>query len=128
MTCDAFAAVRLLILERRWWEAWEFDESALQAAEVRATALRSAAARPGGHHGRDAVVAALLDDLDVPSGLNIAQEARGAAAALLIDVLGLHQHEHVARRCPRPDSDASPPGGCFPRGIALDRLRARPGR
>jgi len=91
------AALRLAIVDRRWWEEWQFDETVLAGTEERVTSLRSAAARPGGHHAHDQVLAALADDLDVPTALAVAEEAGGAAAELVIDVLGLRHREHVRR-------------------------------
>lgn len=91
------AALRLTVVSRRWWEDWSFDESALADAERRVSMLRSAAARPGGHREHDQVLAALSDDLDVPTALAIAEAAGGASAELLVDVLGLRHREHVQR-------------------------------
>lgn len=91
------AALRLLICQRRWWATWEFDEADLPAAQVQVVALRHAAASGGDETGRRAVIAALADDLDIPTALSIAEEAGGSAAELLIDVLGLRHLEPVAR-------------------------------
>lgn len=91
------AALRLSVVTRRWWEDWSFDESALADAERRVSELRSAAARPGGQHEHDQVLAALSDDLDVPTALAIAEAAGGASAELLVDVLGLRHREPVQR-------------------------------
>jgi cysteinyl-tRNA synthetase len=96
------AALRLVICQRRWWESWEFRESDLAAAEARVAALRHASVRPGASdpadaEARAAVVRALADDLDVPTALALAEEAGGAAAELLVEVLGLRPIEHVTR-------------------------------
>lgn len=91
------AAVRLTIADRRWWEDWEFEPAALVAAEERVEALRAAARAGGGGAGRDEVVAALADDLDVPSAVAAAERHGGAAAEALIEVLGLHHTEPTAR-------------------------------
>ena len=84
------AAVRLMILNRPWHEAWEYDESEIAAAEQALDALYEAAG--GAHESADAaeqVVAALLDDLDVPRALTAATEAGGSAARLLLETLKL---------------------------------------
>lgn len=84
------AAVRLMILNRPWHEAWEYDESEIAAAEQALDALYEAAG--GAHESADAaeqVVAALLDDLDVPRALTVATEAGGSAARLLLETLKL---------------------------------------
>jgi cysteinyl-tRNA synthetase len=93
------AALRLLITSRRWWDSWEFDGADLPAAQARVVALRHAAARSSDHddEARRAVLAALADDLDVPLALALAEDAGGAAAELLVDVLGLRHLEPVSR-------------------------------
>ncbi|HEX2075896.1 MAG TPA: cysteine--tRNA ligase [Geodermatophilus sp.] len=84
------ATIRLLLLDRRWDRAWDFEPAQLDGAAVRLERLYSAAARSGDAAvARDAVVAALLDDLDVPRALAVAEEDGGAAARLLIRVLAL---------------------------------------
>jgi cysteinyl-tRNA synthetase len=89
------AAVRLLILDRRWAEDWEYDPAGLDAAAGRLEQLQSAAGRPdrmlpgSGGSGVAAVQAALADDLDVPAALAIAAESGGQAARVLGTQLGL---------------------------------------
>lgn len=89
------AAVRLLILDRRWYQDWDYDQGGLEAAAGRLERLQSAAGRPdravAGHAGRAqaAVRAALADDLDVPGALGIAEEAGGSAARSAGSLLGL---------------------------------------
>jgi L-cysteine:1D-myo-inositol 2-amino-2-deoxy-alpha-D-glucopyranoside ligase len=84
------AAVRLMLLDRRWSEGWEFRPELLTAATDALHELYAAAARPGTTDAaEEQVVAALLDDLDVPRALAVATEARGAAGRLLIRVLSL---------------------------------------
>jgi len=83
------AAVRLLLLDRRWSEPWEYDAGALAAAADRLARLRAAAGRPGAAEGRDLVLAALLDDLDVPTAAALAEEHGGEAARTLLSVLRL---------------------------------------
>jgi cysteinyl-tRNA synthetase len=83
-------AIRLLILQRRWDEPWEFHEGDLDAAADRIDRLHQLV-----HHGDqsgnavDAVIAPLLDDLDVPASLEAAEASGGAAARALCEVLGL---------------------------------------
>jgi cysteinyl-tRNA synthetase len=89
------AAVRLLILDRRWDQGWEYDPARLDAAAGRLEQLEAAAGRrtrmvPGSDGaGLAAVQAALASDLDVPAALAIAQEAGGQPARVLGSVLGL---------------------------------------
>jgi cysteinyl-tRNA synthetase len=90
------AAVRLLILDRRWDRDWDFDVSGLDAAAARLERLHAAAGRPGpggstGHSdaAADAVRAALAGDLDVPAALGIAEEDGGQAARAAGSLLGL---------------------------------------
>jgi cysteinyl-tRNA synthetase len=85
------AAVRLMLLDRRWNETWDYQPDALRDAtrlledlyEAGGTRGSSAAAVP-------AVRAALLDDLDVASAVRIAVEAGGDAARQVIRTLALH--------------------------------------
>jgi cysteinyl-tRNA synthetase len=89
------AAVRLLILDRRWDQDWDFSQAGLDEADTRLERLHSAAGRPeraGGSDGGTAVAAmraALADDLDVPTALRIAEEEGGQAARSLGTLLGL---------------------------------------
>jgi cysteinyl-tRNA synthetase len=84
------AAVRLMLLDRRWSEGWEFRPALLEAATGTLHDLYAAAARPGATEAaEEEVVAALLDDLDVPRALAVATEAGGAAGRLLVRVLSL---------------------------------------
>jgi cysteinyl-tRNA synthetase len=83
-------AVRLMILNRSWHQSWEYDEREIAAAEQALDALYEAAG--GTHESTDAadqVVAALLDDLDVPRAVAAATEAGGSAARLLLETLKL---------------------------------------
>src|SRR5690606_20426674 len=50
------AALRLTICNRRWWEGWDFDRSALADNEQRVSELRSAAAKAGSSGEADAVL------------------------------------------------------------------------
>ena len=84
------AAVRLMLLDRRWSDAWEFRPELLTAATDSLQELYAAAARPGATDAaQEEVVAALLDDLDVPRARAVATEAGGAAGRLLIRALSL---------------------------------------
>jgi L-cysteine:1D-myo-inositol 2-amino-2-deoxy-alpha-D-glucopyranoside ligase len=89
------AAVRLLILDRRWDQDWDFSQAGLDEADTRLERLHSAAGRPeravGGDGGTAvaAMRAALADDLDVPTALRIAEEEGGQAARSLGTLLGL---------------------------------------
>ncbi|GAB3266072.1 hypothetical protein GCM10027425_32130 [Alteromonas gracilis] len=77
--------IRLLLLNRPWGHAWEYAEDQLAEAERTLEALHSASGRPG--DGEAQVLAALVDDLDVPRALEIALETGGRGARLLADVL-----------------------------------------
>jgi cysteinyl-tRNA synthetase len=87
--------IRLLILDRRWAQDWDYDHAGLEAAAARLERLAAAAGRPGRSvAGRaDAAVAAvraaLARDLDVPSALRIAEDEGGPAARTLGSLLGL---------------------------------------
>jgi cysteinyl-tRNA synthetase len=90
------AAIRLLILDRRWDHDWDYEAGGLDAAAARLERLQVAAGRPdsgaaAGHGGAavTAVRAALADDLDVPAALRIAEEEGGQAARSLGSLLGL---------------------------------------
>ena len=85
-------ALRLLLVDRPWAQAWEYDPAALDAAAARLERLYGAAARGALDTGTAAateVTAALLDDLDVPRALAVAEEAGGEAARVALSVLGL---------------------------------------
>ena len=89
------AALRLLILDRRWNQDWDYRPAGLETAAARLERLRAAAGRPdraaAGHEdsAAAAVRAALADDLDVPGALRIAEEAGGSAARAAGSLLGL---------------------------------------
>jgi len=90
------AAIRLLILDRRWDADWDYQPADLDAAAARLERLQAAAGRPdraAPGHGETAVAAAgaaLANDLDVPAALGIVEEERGGQAALSIgSLLGL---------------------------------------
>jgi cysteinyl-tRNA synthetase len=89
------AAVRLLILDRRWDQDWDFSQAGLDAAGARLERLHAAAGRPergvagSGSPAVAAMRAALADDLDVPAALHIAEDHGGQAARSLGSLLGL---------------------------------------
>jgi L-cysteine:1D-myo-inositol 2-amino-2-deoxy-alpha-D-glucopyranoside ligase len=90
LTAHRPAAVRLMILNRPWHEAWEYDEQQIASAERALDALYAAAGRPhDAPDGAAAVVDALLDDLDVSGALAAGTEAGGSAARLLLETLKL---------------------------------------
>jgi cysteinyl-tRNA synthetase len=84
-----------MVLGRPWAQPWDYAPGLLDDAAARLERLYAAAARPDrgasghGESGRDAVLDALLDDLDVPRALDVAEEEGGAAARLLLRVLSL---------------------------------------
>lgn len=84
------SAVRLLLLNRKWSQGWDYRPAEVESAAAVLERLYSAAGVPGGD-GRwvGAVAAALRNDLDVPAAVAIASEARGAAARLLLRALSL---------------------------------------
>src|SRR5579875_1248891 len=82
-------AIRLMILNRRWSEAWEYSPDELDAAETVLEQLYTAASTPGMAPGAAAAPASLLDDLDVPRALSIALEDGGQAARTVIELLAL---------------------------------------
>jgi cysteinyl-tRNA synthetase len=85
------AAVRLMLLDRRWDQAWEYHPSALRDA-TRLLEQLYAAAGTRGRTGTSVmqVRAALLDDLDVSTAVRIAVDAGGDAARQIIRTLALH--------------------------------------
>ena len=89
------AAIRMLILDRRWDEDWDYEPAGLEAAAARLDRLHAAAGRlRRGAAGLDdaavaAVRAALASDLDVPAALRIAEEEGGPAARAVGSLLAL---------------------------------------
>ncbi len=82
-------AVRLMLLDRRYAEDWDYDEALLDSAADRLERLYAAAGRPGGDVAVAEVDAALADDLDVPRALAAAEHEGGAAARAALTVLDL---------------------------------------
>jgi cysteinyl-tRNA synthetase len=95
LTSYPAAAIRMLILDRRWEQDWDYDPADLAAAAARLERLAAAAGRPGhtvaGHRdtAAAAVSAALASDLDVPAALRIAEDEGGQAARTLGSLLAL---------------------------------------
>jgi cysteinyl-tRNA synthetase len=86
------AALRLLLLDRPWARDWDYDPAELDAAAARLERLYAAAARGAGETdaiAAEAVSSALLDDLDVATALDVAEESGGEAARRTLSVLGL---------------------------------------
>ncbi|MBV9314045.1 MAG: cysteine--tRNA ligase, partial [Pseudonocardia sp.] len=84
------SAVRLLLLDRDWWESWDFRPSNLSAAGDRLQRLYSAAGRRGrSDHATDDVIAALSHELNTRRAFDIAEEAGGEAARLVLRTLSL---------------------------------------
>jgi L-cysteine:1D-myo-inositol 2-amino-2-deoxy-alpha-D-glucopyranoside ligase len=85
------AAVRLMLLDRRWDQAWEYRPSALRdAARLLDELYTTAGTRGTSEAAVSRVRAALLDDLDVSAAVRIAVDAGGDAARLLVRTLALH--------------------------------------
>jgi cysteinyl-tRNA synthetase len=79
-----------MIINRVWHKAWEYDDHAIPAAEEALDALYEAAGRTHDSPEADeAVIAALLDDLDVPTALHVATDEGGSAARSLLEILKL---------------------------------------
>jgi cysteinyl-tRNA synthetase len=89
------AAVRLLILDRRWDQDWDFSPAGLDAAGAKLDRLHAATGRAdrraagSGAAAVTAMRAALADDLDVPAALRVAENDGGQAARSLGSLLGL---------------------------------------
>jgi cysteinyl-tRNA synthetase len=82
--------VRMLLLDRPYATPWDYTDAALEGAGQRLDALRSAAGRPHGPESApQAVLEALVDDLDVPRAVDIAVQEGGQAARDLVSVLAL---------------------------------------
>jgi cysteinyl-tRNA synthetase len=85
------AAVRMMILDRRWADSWDYTPALLAAAHQRLDDLYRAAGRthPDGAHALSKIRGLLADDLDLPAALNIAIESGGSPARTLSATLGL---------------------------------------
>jgi cysteinyl-tRNA synthetase len=83
-------AVRLMLLDRPYADAWDYSPSVLDAAVARLEAVHAAAGRPDGPASATAeVLTALADDLDVRRALDVAIDAGGPAAREVMNVLAL---------------------------------------
>jgi cysteinyl-tRNA synthetase len=82
--------VRLLLLNRPWRQTWDFRSADLTAQVNQLDRLYSATgtARTS-PAASEAVIAALVDDLDVPAALAIGEESGGNAARLVLRTLAL---------------------------------------
>ena len=83
-------ALRLMILDRHWSDAWDYEPALLAAAEGRLDALYAAAGRlDDDEEASREVLRRLLDDVDVPGAYGVAVESGGRAARVLVQALGL---------------------------------------
>jgi cysteinyl-tRNA synthetase len=92
LTSHAPGALRLLLVRRRFTDSWNFQLADLDAVQAELESLFSVSARPAKGSGlaaEDAVLAALRDDLDVPTALSIALDEGGPAARTLVEILRL---------------------------------------
>lgn len=84
------AAVRLMLLDRRWDEAWDYSPALLERAEARVDDLHAAAGRREDDPSAEVeVLRRLLDDVDVPGAVGVALESGGRPARVLVQILGL---------------------------------------
>jgi L-cysteine:1D-myo-inositol 2-amino-2-deoxy-alpha-D-glucopyranoside ligase len=84
------AAVRLMLLDRRWNEAWDYQPNALRdATRLLEDLYVAGGTRASTQAAVSGVRAALLDDLDVSSAVRIAIEAGGDAARQVMRALAL---------------------------------------
>ncbi len=85
------AAVRLMLLDRRWSDAWDYQPSALRdATRLLEDLYVAGGTRASAPAAVAAVRDALLDDLDVPTAVRIAIDAGGDAARQVMRTLALH--------------------------------------
>ena len=83
-------AIRLLLIDRPWAESWDYSADALAGAASRLDRLWSRAGTSASDPtSEQAAVDALLDDLDVPRALDIAEEAGGHALRTVGALLGI---------------------------------------
>ena len=84
------AALRMLLLNRRYADAWSYDPAQLDVAQDQLERLYAAAGRPSATGvDRDLALAPLCHDLDVPAALARAEAEGGEVARRLITVLRL---------------------------------------
>jgi cysteinyl-tRNA synthetase len=84
------AAVRLMILDRRWADDWDYRPDLLDAAAARLDSLYSAAGRtvPASPDAGSGIARFLAADLNVPAAIDYAIETGGAAARMAVTILG----------------------------------------
>jgi cysteinyl-tRNA synthetase len=83
-------AVRLLLLNRPWQRSWDFQHSDIDTQANQLDRLYSAAGTArSSKTAADAIIAALVNDLDVPAALAIGEESGGDAARLVLRTLAL---------------------------------------
>jgi L-cysteine:1D-myo-inositol 2-amino-2-deoxy-alpha-D-glucopyranoside ligase len=84
------ASLRLLLLNRPWWQSWDFRPADIAAQENQLDRLYSAAGTARiSQAASEAITGALVDDLDVPTALAIGEESGGEAARLVLRTLAL---------------------------------------
>jgi cysteinyl-tRNA synthetase len=83
-------AIRLLLIDRPWASTWDYSAGALGEAAARLDRLWSRAGTSAADPAAEqAAIDALLDDLDVPRALAIAEEAGGHTLRAVGALLGL---------------------------------------
>jgi cysteinyl-tRNA synthetase len=83
-------AVRLLLLNRPWRQSWDFRATDIDAQANLLDRLYSAAGTARTSlTASEAIIAALVDDLDVPAALAIGEESGGDTARLVLRTLAL---------------------------------------
>ena len=88
LTTSSPAALRMLLIDRAYGQSWSFDPADLTLAEGRLERLYSAAGKGNTPAGAaQAATDRLLDGLDVPGALDIAEDDGGEAARRIITVL-----------------------------------------
>lgn len=84
------AAIRLLLLDRDWRDSWDYRPAELSDAAARLDRLYAAAGRPGSaEKAQTAAIESLCTELDTQRALDIAEEAGGDAARLVLRTLAL---------------------------------------
>jgi cysteinyl-tRNA synthetase len=93
LTQHSAAVIRLMLLDRPWWQPWDYSSGELERAQGRLDDLYQAAAKPGtevdGSDVEHDVVRLLLNDLDVSRAVDHAIAVGGRAARALVQVLAL---------------------------------------
>ncbi|MGH3766240.1 MAG: cysteine--tRNA ligase [Pseudonocardiaceae bacterium] len=90
LTHHPAAALRLLLLNRPWRDSWDFRAAEIDTQANLLDRLYSAAGTVrNSNTASEAVIAALVNDLDVPAALAIGAESGGDAARLVLRTLAL---------------------------------------